>query len=502
MATPLTTFAHDRSARWILVPGTASTRQIEIRNETDAPIEAQVRVEQPTAASVSPAVLSIPPRHSRLADVIVLATWSPGADRQVVLSFQDMQGSELGRFVQEIVAADSADCTLAIDLKDDVLVENALLACKLWCTLTSRSATPRRFEVNFTPHAALRFPDHKTVTLGPGESSAFEVPVQWNRAVRDISGWNHPRAIEAYVPVTEGRRTAVLPWDRIEQRFAPYLSTDDRQAKIVAAPAERRTAFLEKTPGQLKYEELVELKRLEQGVVAAASERPVAKMDDLRAAAQAPPGRRSLLPTFVTIAFALVALVLAGLFFLRPPLRQASDGPVSVAPPLKISPGPLARLSPGKTHAKPIEHVATARPAWSSIAEATREPNTVTRPVASHEQSEPTPLTVAAAARPEARTAVPVDRNEVVMLTDVEAGYTSGGHAVNVAWTGAAQASALVQLVDFTGKVIASRTVRGNGAQTTVRLPRGYHGPLSVNVTAYGYRGERVVQSASLVSSE
>jgi hypothetical protein len=103
-----------------------------------------------------------------------------------------------------------------------------------------------------------------------------------------------------------------------------------------------------------------------------------------------------------------------------------------------------------------------------------------------------------AAARPETRSIGPVDRNQVVMLSDVEAAYASGGHAVNVAWSAAAQASAIVQLVDFTGKIIASRTVRGNGSQTVVRLPKGYHAPLSVNVTAFGYHGERVVQSAAL----
>ena len=56
MTSPLTTFACDRSQRWILVPGVASTRQIEIRNETDSPIEVHVHVEEPSAASASPAV--------------------------------------------------------------------------------------------------------------------------------------------------------------------------------------------------------------------------------------------------------------------------------------------------------------------------------------------------------------------------------------------------------------------------------------------------------------
>lgn len=496
MSTSLTAFPSDRTQRWILVPGVASTRQIEIRNETDAPVEAHLRVEQPPAASVSPATMTIPPRHSLVADVTFLATWSPDGEGRVALSFRDVQGNDLGAFTQEIVAADSADCNLSLELKDDVMVDQALIGLKLWCTLVSRSSTPRRFEVDFAPHPALQFPERKTITLAAGETSAFDVPLQWNRAVRDMSGWNHPRSIEAFVPVTEGRRTAVLPWELVEQRLEPNLNPEDRQARIVVAAApERRNDFMEKTPGQLKYEELVELRRLEQAVVAPTATRATKLADEVRT-----PSRRSPVATVVTIAFALLALVLAGFFFLRPPGRQANDSPISVNP-LKLTPALGSRLTPAKAHAKTVLHPPAATPAWTSVSAAALSPNTVTPAIVRHTTLSVT-QTAASQARSQPAAQPAIDRNQVVVLSGVEAAYEPGGRAVSVAWGGAAQASALVELVDFTGKIIGSHTIRGPGAQAVLRLPRGYHGPLSVNVTAFGYHGERVVQTASLSSPE
>ncbi|HXW52256.1 MAG TPA: hypothetical protein VEJ41_09725, partial [Candidatus Acidoferrales bacterium] len=411
MATPLSTFACDRSPCWILVPGVASTRQIEIRNESDAPVEAHLRVERPATVSLSPAVMTIPPRHSRVADVIFLANWSP-TERTVALSFHDVQGNALGTFAHDVVAADNADCNISLDLRPEVLVENALVGLKLWCTVLSRSSTPRRFEIDFTSHPALRLPEHKTITLGPGETSAFEVPVQWNRAVRDVAGWNHPRAIEAFVPVSDGRRSAVLPWDRIEQRLAPYMTVDDRQAKIVSAPPEQRTDFLKKTPGELKYEELVELKRLEQGVVAATPARTLAKPASEERTPQAA-ARRSPIATVVTIAFALVALVLAFLFFLRPPEHQATDGPIRVTP-LKLSPAPILKPASAKTLPKAVAQAASATPVWSSLAQATVEPNAATT---AREPAAAAVARTAPAQQPLRATVASVDRNQVVTLS-------------------------------------------------------------------------------------
>ncbi len=494
MTAPLTTFACDRSQRWILVPGVASTRQIEIRNETDAPIEIHVQVEEPSAGSASPATMTIQPRHSRIADIIFLANWSPAQDRRATISLRDGQGNQLASFSQEIVAADSSDCSLSLELKDDVLVDKAIIAMKLWCTVASRSATPRRFEIDFASHPALQFPERKTVTLAPGESTAFEALVQWNRSIRDVAGWNHPRVVEAFVPVSDGRRTAILSWEQVEQRLAPYLTSDDQQPKLIPAQPldQRRASFMEKTPGQLKYEELIELKRLEQSVVSSTPGRAAKPIDELDASAK-PLSRRFPLAPFVTIAFALVALVLAGFFFLRPPEKQATNGPISVSP-LKLSPVPAVHPS-----AKSTTGSATAAKVGTSApvgANKVIQSNPVSSSNASAQQT--SRKSVAAAPKTKPAPLPTIDRSQVVGLSGVAAQYAQGGRAVSVGWSGTAQASALVQLVDFDGKVIASSLVRGGGTSAMLRLPRGYHGPVSVNVTAFGYNGERVVQTASL----
>jgi hypothetical protein len=487
MATPLTTFPLDRSERWILLPGVASTRQFEIRNDTDSPLEVHLRVDAPAAASATPAIMTIEPHHSRIAEIIFLATWSPMHDRRVSVSLRDPQGQNLGSFTHEIVPADSADCNLSLELRDDFLVDGFMMLFKLWCTVESRSATPRRFDVDFSPHPSLRFPQRRTVTLAPGESSAFEVTVQWNRSIRDVAGWNHPKAIEAYVPVANGRRSTVLVWESIEGRAASYITADDRGPK--ATVPQSSANFLEKMPGQLKYEELIEARRLEQGVVAPAYPKP-APVPEISSAATSK--WRNAVAPFVTIALALAALVLAGLFFMRTPGKQVADQPVPVTP-LRLSPAP-----PAHPPAKHLSAAPVATPVWTSPNQAATQPNAVTP--AAEQAAASQPALSLAPARPAPQPTV--NRNQVVALTGVEAAYVAGGHAVNVQWSGQAQASALIQIVDFSGKVIAARSVRGTTSSAVLRLPRGYRGPVSVNVTAYGYHGERVAQSASLSPQE
>jgi len=478
----------------------ASTRQIEIRNESDSPVECHLRVDQPASASASPAVLTIQPRHSRTADIIFLANWSPDQESHLEVSLRNAQGERLAIFSHELVAAESSDCAVALDIKEPILINGVLAGFKLWFSITSRSATPRRFEVDFAPHPSLRFPERKTITLGPGEATAFEVPVEWNRSVRDVQGWNHPRVVEVFVPVSQGRRTAALSWDIVERRLEQYLSADDRDAKVVPAEpvVEKRPTYLHKTPGQLKYTELVELKKLEQAVVGVAHVRTPVNSDD--ASKKSLLKRMPIAPITLT-AIALVALTLTVFFFLRPPVSHPVTAVVHVTQP---------ELTPPIVHAKPhaarLAAGAAAKPVWTTVASgshstvaavdyskeaagagtaATTAKNTQPKAVALAPRRQPAPLPA-------------MDRNAVVALNDVAVAYTSGGRAVSVAWSGSAQASATVELLDFTGKIIASRTVPGDRSTATVRLPPRYHGSVSVQVIANGYHGERVVQSAYL----
>jgi hypothetical protein len=362
----------------------------------------------------------------------------------------------------------------------------------------SRSSTPRRFELDFVPHPSLRFPERQWVTLAPGEASAFEVPVEWDRSVRDMHWWNHPLVIEAFIPVTQGRRTATLPWDVVENRLSQYLTPDDRVAQVTPAtrPQGAVQAAAGKTPGELKYTELVELKKLEQAVVAPRVRTPVKTVQD--ASGDKPQTRRARLGPLITTTLGLLALALTAFFFLHAPEQR----PVTL--PVRVTPATFANLPPVNTADKPsrlADQSHVAKPIWTTVATALHTTAVAAAVEASHETravAATVPPVVALApksASPERHT---FNRNAVVALDGVDAAFTSGGRAVSVAWTVSAQAGATVQLVDISGKTLATSTVRGARSRTTLRLPRGYHGPVYVQVIAFGYHGERVVQSASL----
>jgi hypothetical protein len=173
---------------------------------------------------------------------------------------------------------------------------------------------------------------------------------------------------------------------------------------------------------------------------------------------------------------------------------------VHVAPPDLPTPVITVRKDLARPMLKHGAAAPVAKPVWTSVAAA--EGRAVAGVDSSQEAARtaaPTAATVALAPVPQPAHHV-IDRNAVVTLSSVDAAYASGGRAVKVAWSGSAQAGATVQVLDFTGKIIASRDVRGDRSSTTIRLPRGYRGSVSVQVIALGYHGERVVQSASLAS--
>jgi hypothetical protein len=184
---------------------------------------------------------------------------------------------------------------------------------------------------------------------------------------------------------------------------------------------------------------------------------------------------------------------------LRPPVAQPTTTPVHVTPPELATPVLTVHRQPAR---RVVAAGPVAKPIWTSVAAATR--STVAA-VDSSREAVAAPIAVAqktVALAPAHRPApLPtVDRSAVVELSGVDASYTSGGRAVSVAWTGSAQASATVQVLDVGGKIIATRTIRGDRSTAVVRLPRGYRGSVSIQVIAFGYHGERVVQSASLSS--
>ena len=504
MGTPISVFPVDRSRRWIIAAGIASTRQILARNDSSDPVELHLKVEEPGTASVSPAIVALNSRQSRTVDVILLADWSPDRDKRIVISLRDAQGNLLVNFAQELIAADSSDCSVTLTWKEPVLIDGTLSGVKLYCTLTSRSATPRTFEVDFTPHPALRFPERKKVTLEPGDSTTFEVPIEWHRNVHDATGWNHPRVIEVTVPVSQGRRTAVVLWEAIEPELAQYLTDEDRAPTAVLPPdvsaAPPFPGHVEQPGSDADYQRLLSQKQLEQAVVGPAQTRTrLTTSPEL----SAPMRRNMSLTTRATLVIAIVALVVAAVFYLRP----QEPGTNSLA--YRVSPAPLVSLTPPPVKNKqkkalPAKAAAVAAAMLTSAN--TNAPQTFSQAAPSaHPRSAntpvPAPATAATASATEAppRPAATIDRGAaIVALADPEVSYASGGRAVAITWYVQAQDHALIHVLNDQSVIIAQSTVPGTRSHAVIRLPRGYHGGVSVEVIAIGYHGERVVQSASL----
>jgi hypothetical protein len=75
------------------------------------------------------------------------------------------------------------------------------------------------------------------VWLEPGDTAKLELPIRWNRAARDAEGWNHPRAIEAFVAVSQGRRSGRLSWDVVQRTISDMLDRSDRSPVVERKPA-------------------------------------------------------------------------------------------------------------------------------------------------------------------------------------------------------------------------------------------------------------------------
>lgn len=506
MSAPISVFSLDLSRRWIIAPGVASTRQIQVRNDSGAAIECHLKVEEPSAASVSPATVTLDPRQSRNVDVIVLADWTPANDKRVVISVRDEQGNLIVNFAQDIIAADGSDCSVTLTWKEPVVLDNVLSGLKFYCTITSRSASTRNFEIDFTPHPALRFPERKKVTLEPGESSSFEVPIEWRRSVHDATGWNHPRVIEVIVPVSQGRRTAVVLWESVEPNIAQYLTDDDRAPTATLPPEITGTppfpGFVEQPGSDADYQRLLSLKQLEQSVVGPAQ---------VRSKVVTPPElergqRKRISPATAILVLALLALAIGAVFYLHPSEPGPAAAPYQLRPvPLgSFSSAPAANKSQKKVQSKATPHATLTASSIAVTSPPQIAPAAVLPPVKQHAIATAAPIaTATAAAAAPAQPAPPpltkIDRGAtVVALADPEVRYVSGGRAVAVRWYVQGQDHALVHVLNDRSVIVAQSSVPGNRSHTIVRLPLGYHGGLSVEVIAIGFHGERVVQSAYL----
>jgi hypothetical protein len=523
--------ASDNAGRWYLLPGAENAFSLKLLNRSDHSILCKLNLDEPAGAgALSPASMTLNAGESRNVSLTFKPEWLTLRDRKVVVSARNAAGSVLATFVHDLVSATTTDCSVSLAWKDEIVGDGAIRGFMLTCTLRSISSTPGVFEPEFAPHPSLQFPEKQRITLGPGESSTFDVPIVWNRSARDAEGWNHPRTIEVNIAVTHGRRSASAPWDTVQQHIEPYLTDADKApilarrpppmqfttpggglATLPAAPAQPvpiLSPVVMETPAAR-----IERSEMEAGVAAGSSLAP-APLGMRLPQQSAPPApvvrtNREIVAvsrgTLVLIAAAFGAVVIAILWFLRPVSNTTAT--YSIVTPLPVAATPLrakpfVRHQPVKTKPKPHGSPAPAHSAApvAAVAAAVAQPAQARAAATTAPSQQHSTVQTHAASQRHATAPVrmsPVDRSALVQLGDVDAEYLHGGRMVHVTWDSYAQSSADIQVLNASNTLLAETTV-GRREASTLWLPRGYRGTLYVQVTAIGYNGERVESSTTL----
>lgn len=529
MSSNLVIKAADASGRWYILPGTANSYELSVANESDHAVLCKLTLDEPTdAGAVTPSSLTLNGGESRNVAVGFKQEWLTLRDRKAVVTARDAAGVVLATFVRDLVAATATDCSVSLAWKDEIAGDGMLRGFVLACTVRSISSMPGIFEPEFTQHPSLRFPDKQRITLGPGETTTFDVPVVWNRSARDNEGWNHPRSIEVAVPVTHGRRSAAAPWDLVQHHIEPYLTDADRSPVIVRRPPPPQFT----TPGSSvpavsplappvaeptptfsgSHAERIAQAELEAGVVSAKPAPPgPATPHQPGAGGPVHPQQQhgtttadkeiiAVAPsTLLLIALAVGAIAIALLWIARTPsgVSAVTTGPVPIAsaaiPNTHVAVHKRRPAAKKSGHPSPAPATATESTSEQSATTSSQGAATTTSATSAPQQrTQPTQTRQASAAR-----VSPVDRSALVQLNDVGAEYMRGGRQLHVYWDSYAQARAEIQILDARSTVVA-QTYVGRREAALLSLPRNYHGDLYIQVTAIGYDGTRVVGTASL----
>ncbi|HLJ84733.1 MAG TPA: hypothetical protein VKT51_11210 [Candidatus Eremiobacteraceae bacterium] len=227
--------------RWYITPGTASTYDLQVHNDTDRAVLCRVTVASHLeTASVKPQSLTLQAHETRTVAVTFGADAQLPRDRKAVITVKDAAGQTLSTIERELVSGASTDATLVLSWKEPIVEEGVLRGFILYCNIRSLSGTADDFTPDFTAHPALTFPKHEPVWLEPGATAMLELPIRWDRAKRDNEGWNHPRAIEASVAVSQGRRSTRMVWDVVQRAAGDLLDRADKSPFVerrASAPA-------------------------------------------------------------------------------------------------------------------------------------------------------------------------------------------------------------------------------------------------------------------------
>jgi hypothetical protein len=241
MATNLTVDSADNSSRWYITPGKTSAYDLQVHNDTDRAVLCRVTLaSHPDTGSVKPSSLTLQARETRIVSVTFGPTAELPRDRKAVVLVKDAAGQVLRTIERDLVSGASTDATVDLSWKAPIVEDGKLCGFVLLCNIRSLSGSADEFTPEFAPHAALVFPQLSQVWLEPGDTARLELPIRWNRSSRDAEGWNHPRAIEAFVAVSQGRRSGRLSWDVVQRTISDMLDRSDRSPVVerkAAAPS-------------------------------------------------------------------------------------------------------------------------------------------------------------------------------------------------------------------------------------------------------------------------
>ncbi|HLJ84755.1 MAG TPA: hypothetical protein VKT51_11325 [Candidatus Eremiobacteraceae bacterium] len=514
MAVSLSIETIDQSDRWYFVPGTPAEYELRVRNASSSPQHCTFAIEEPIdGGSIEPASAILQPHIPIVLRLRLNVSWST-REAHVVVAVRDLGGMILATIVRPIATATVSDCTVSIGWKEAIVADSSLRGFILHCYIRNIGKLTGAFQPRFKPHPALSFPSLAPSILGPGEAIAIDVPVIWNRAMRDDEGFNHPRMIEVEVPAGGARRSAATPWETVQLHLRRYLNEQDTEVLVpLHAPPSRlpKGGSMPVDPASADGAGAAK-----QSANSAAGSAPKASALFARAeflpAKRGPANGARLLP-YAFAAIGLIAIVIVA--FQLPHLLRAF-GPAAVAPvptATVIVPQIGSNGTPGVKHASHVNTSAAERllqrvtsnapaPDLSKSAPAANTSSGTSSSSAVSQTPAPAETSAAANATSIHHAALPprpppINRELVVTLDGITAWYGHNGHVVHVTWDSTAQASAEVQLLDSRNVIVAQKHLSGPITSATVTLPPRFHGEVFVAVTAIGYHGERVVQSGS-----
>jgi len=222
MALNLAIECADRSVRWYLTPGQTSRYEIIVINQSgdEAAVCTMALDDPPGGGTFEPPRFSLRPRERKTVTLTFAETTQVPRDQRALISVRDTEGIVVASFEHGLISAGGTDCTVTLTWKEPIIDGDEVRGFAISCAIKSLSASPGMFALQFTPHPSLEFVDVAPIKLEPGQSVTVAVPILWKRARKDAEGYNHPRALEIGVAVSQGRRTGRLSWDAVERKLA------------------------------------------------------------------------------------------------------------------------------------------------------------------------------------------------------------------------------------------------------------------------------------------